>query len=118
VNAPPFRAEHIGSLLRPQKLLQDRSRVDECVVEAIRWQESLGLKVVTDGEFRRESWRLGFVSKVAGFARAEAWGNVDLQRDAARSVLSALPARGKVRRPRRLSRPRAILRRRSADLPG
>jgi methionine synthase II (cobalamin-independent) len=63
VNAPPFRAEHIGSLLRPQRLLQDRSCADECIVEAIRWQESLGLKVVTDGEFRRESWRLGFVSK-------------------------------------------------------
>jgi 5-methyltetrahydropteroyltriglutamate--homocysteine methyltransferase len=87
VNAPPFRAEHIGSLLRPQRLLQDRSRVDECIVQAIKWQESLGLKVVTDGEFRRESWRLGFVSKVAGFARAESWGNVDLQRDDAGNVM-------------------------------
>jgi 5-methyltetrahydropteroyltriglutamate--homocysteine methyltransferase len=87
VNAPPFRAEHIGSLLRPQRLLQDRSRADECIVEAIRWQESLGLKVVTDGEFRRESWRLGFVSKVAGFARADAVGNVDLQRDEAGNVM-------------------------------
>jgi 5-methyltetrahydropteroyltriglutamate--homocysteine methyltransferase len=87
VNAPPFRAEHIGSLLRPPRLLQDRALADECIVEAIRWQESLGLKVVTDGEFRRESWRLGFVSKVAGFARAEAWGNVDLQRDDAGNVM-------------------------------
>jgi 5-methyltetrahydropteroyltriglutamate--homocysteine methyltransferase len=87
VNAPPFRAEHIGSLLRPQRLLQDRSRVDECIVETIKWQESLGLKVVTDGEFRRESWRLGFVSKVAGFARADAVGNVDLQRDEAGNVM-------------------------------
>jgi methionine synthase II (cobalamin-independent) len=87
VNAPPFRAEHIGSLLRPQRLLQDRSRADECIVEAIKWQESLGLKVVTDGEFRRESWRLGFVSKVAGFARADAVGNVDLQRDEAGNVM-------------------------------
>jgi 5-methyltetrahydropteroyltriglutamate--homocysteine methyltransferase len=87
VNAPPFRAEHIGSLLRPQRLLQDRSCADECIVEAIRWQESLGLKVVTDGEFRRESWRLGFVSKVAGFARADALGNVDLQRDEAGNVM-------------------------------
>ena len=87
MNAPPFRAEHIGSLLRPQKLLQDRSRVDECIVEAIKWQERLGLKVVTDGEFRRESWRLGFVSKVAGFARADAVGNVDLQRDEAGNVM-------------------------------
>jgi 5-methyltetrahydropteroyltriglutamate--homocysteine methyltransferase len=87
VSAPPFRAEHIGSLLRPPGLLQDRSRADECIVEAIKWQESLGLKVVTDGEFRRESWRLGFVSKVAGFARADAVGNVDLQRDEAGNVM-------------------------------
>lgn len=87
MSAPPFRAEHIGSLLRPRKLLEDRSRMDQCVVEAIRWQESLGLKVVTDGEFRRESWRLGFVAKVAGFARADAVGNVDLQRDEAGNVM-------------------------------
>jgi len=87
VSAPPFRAEHIGSLLRPKKLLEDRAREDECILEAIRWQESLGLKVVTDGEFRRESWRLGFVSKVAGFARADAVGNVDLQRDDAGNVM-------------------------------
>jgi len=87
VSAPPFRAEHIGSLLRPPQLLQNRSREDECIVEAIRWQESLGLKVVTDGEFRRESWRLGFVAKVAGFARGDAVGNVDLQRDDAGNVM-------------------------------
>jgi 5-methyltetrahydropteroyltriglutamate--homocysteine methyltransferase len=87
VNAPPFRAEQIGSLLRPPQLLQDRSRADECIVEAIRWQEGLGLKVVTDGEFRRESWRLGFVAKVAGFARADAVGNVDLQRDEAGNLM-------------------------------
>ena len=43
--------------------------------------------MVTDGEFRRESWRLGFVSKVAGFARADAVGNVDLQRDDAGNVM-------------------------------
>ena len=84
---PPFRAEHIGSLLRPKKLLEDRAREDECILEAIRWQESLGLRVVTDGEFRRESWRLGFVSKVAGFARGDAVGNVDLQRDDAGNVM-------------------------------
>ena len=87
MSAPPFRAEHIGSLLRPKQLLADRSRVDESIREALRWQESLGLNVVTDGEFRRESWRLGFVSKVAGFARAEAVGNVDLQRDDAGNVM-------------------------------
>ncbi|HUQ24039.1 MAG TPA: 5-methyltetrahydropteroyltriglutamate--homocysteine S-methyltransferase, partial [Burkholderiales bacterium] len=87
---PPFRAEHIGSLLRPRALLEAKDRralEDGAIVEAIRWQESLGLKVVTDGEFRRESWRLGFVSKVSGFARADAVGNVDLQRDDAGNVM-------------------------------
>ena len=87
---PPFRAEHIGSLLRPRALLEARERraiEDQAIVEAIRWQENLGLRVVTDGEFRRESWRLGFVSKVAGFARAEAVGNVDLQQDDAGNVM-------------------------------
>ena len=85
MNAPPFRAEHIGSFLRPPEVLEGRD-VDEHIARLIRWQESLGLKVVTDGEFRRESWRLGFVSKVTGFARAESFGNVDLQRDEAGNV--------------------------------
>src|SRR5919201_5396922 len=97
---PPYRAEHIGSLLRPKALLEGGS-ADEFIPEAFRWQESLGLKVVTDGEFRRESWRLGFVSKVAGFARADAFGNVDLQRDDAGNVMrvgSAPVAVTKIRR--------------------
>ena len=94
MSGPPYRAEHIGSFLRPAKLLDFRSDKtsreaieNECVVDVIHWQESLGLKLVTDGEFRRESWRLGFVSKVSGFARADAVGNVDLQRDDAGNVM-------------------------------
>jgi 5-methyltetrahydropteroyltriglutamate--homocysteine methyltransferase len=86
MNQPPFRAEHIGSFLRPAEVLEGKN-VDEHIVRLIRWQEDLGLEVVTDGEFRRESWRLGFVSKVAGFARAESFGNVDLQRDEAGNVM-------------------------------
>jgi 5-methyltetrahydropteroyltriglutamate--homocysteine methyltransferase len=105
---PPFRAEHIGSLLRPPRLLAatgdptSRQAVeDECIAETIRWQEALGLRVVTDGEFRRESWRLGFVTKVEGFARADAIGDVDLQHDDGGTVtrIGAAPlAVGKVRR--------------------
>jgi 5-methyltetrahydropteroyltriglutamate--homocysteine methyltransferase len=87
VSSPPFRAEHIGSFLRPEALLQGKQSADQAIAEVIRWQESLGLRVVTDGEFRRESWRLGFVSKVAGFARGDAHGNVDLQRDDAGIVM-------------------------------
>ncbi|MET0680621.1 MAG: 5-methyltetrahydropteroyltriglutamate--homocysteine S-methyltransferase [Burkholderiales bacterium] len=110
---PPFRAEHIGSLLRPKALLDARyasppldagslrALEDEHVARVIRWQESIGLQSVTDGEFRRESWRLGFVSKVAGFARADAVGDVDVQRDDAGNAAkigSAPLAVAKVRR--------------------
>ena len=96
---PPFRAEHIGSLLRPEELVQ--SHEDEAIARVLRCQEALGLEVVTDGEFRRESWRLGFVTKVAGFARANAIGEVDLQRDDAGNVArigSAPLAVAKIRR--------------------
>jgi hypothetical protein len=41
---PPFRAEHIGSLLRPADLIEGDD--DEAIGRAIRWQESLGLKIV------------------------------------------------------------------------
>jgi methionine synthase II (cobalamin-independent) len=98
---PPFRAEHIGSLLRPRDLIEGGE--DEAIVQVIRWQESLGLKLVTDGEFRRESWRLGFISKVKGFARADAIGDVDVQRDDAGNVArigSAPLAVAKLRRVR------------------
>ena len=100
LSGPPFRAEHIGSLLRPEEILEGEAP-DRFIAEAIRWQEGLGLQVVTDGEFRRESWRLGFVSKVEGFVRADAVGDVDLQRDDAGNVarIGAAPlAAGKVRR--------------------
>ena len=100
LSGPPFRAEHIGSLLRPKDILEGKAP-DRFIAEAIRWQESLGLQVVTDGEFRRESWRLGFVRKVEGFVRADAIGDVDLQRDDAGNVarIGAAPlAAGKVRR--------------------
>ncbi|HYN13229.1 MAG TPA: 5-methyltetrahydropteroyltriglutamate--homocysteine S-methyltransferase [Burkholderiales bacterium] len=100
MSTPPFRAEHIGSLLRPKEVLDGRNP-DKHIVDAIRWQESLGLKVVTDGEFRRESWRLGFLARVAGFTRADAVGEVDVQRDDAGNaarVGSAPLAVAKVRR--------------------
>jgi 5-methyltetrahydropteroyltriglutamate--homocysteine methyltransferase len=100
LSTPPFRAEHIGSLLRPKEVLDGRNP-DKHIVDVIRWQESLGFKVVTDGEFRRESWRLGFVARVAGFTRADAVGEVDVQRDDAGTtarVGSAPLAIAKVRR--------------------
>lgn len=112
---PPFRADHVGSLLRPAELLaaryakrgqapcgaELRSLEDRCIVRAIRRQEELGLRSITDGEFRRESWRLGLVSKVAGLSRADAVGDVDYQHDAGgerRRIGNAPVATGKLRR--------------------
>jgi 5-methyltetrahydropteroyltriglutamate--homocysteine methyltransferase len=76
---PPFRAEHIGSLLRPRELKDafgKRSEIGEasyreilerCIVDAIRMQEEVGLQSITDGEFRRVAWSMGFVSALEGF---------------------------------------------------
>jgi 5-methyltetrahydropteroyltriglutamate--homocysteine methyltransferase len=78
--APPFRADHVGSLLRPQELKnafrdasagkidQDRLKIitDRCVWDAVGLQESVGLHSITDGEFRRGSWFFGFVQAVDG----------------------------------------------------
>lgn len=58
-----------------------RASADAHIGEAIRMQKALGLRCVTDGEFRRESWRLGAVQKGEGLVLAAAVGDVDLQRD-------------------------------------
>jgi len=77
---PPFRADHIGSLLRPKKLReafrahslgkipdQELRRVqDDSIREVIRLQEDCGLQVATDGEFRRVSYWEKFVRLTAG----------------------------------------------------
>jgi len=77
---PPFRADHIGSLLRPKKLREAfrkhaseeiserelRAVQDESILEVIRLQEDCGLPVVTDGEFRRVSYWEKFVRLTRG----------------------------------------------------
>jgi len=77
----PFRVEHIGSFVRPERLLEAararkanrldekefKSIQDECIRDIVAFQESLGLPTVTDGEFRRRSWSAGFIDAVDGF---------------------------------------------------
>ena len=77
---PFFRADHVGSLLRPHKLLQARNAwengalpgerleeiEDEAILEAVRYQECLGLQSISDGEFRRDIWWGGFIPYVGG----------------------------------------------------
>jgi 5-methyltetrahydropteroyltriglutamate--homocysteine methyltransferase len=78
---PPFRADHVGSLLRPPRLRQAfkdhlDGRIDDahfaqiqdqCIRDAVALQEEAGLEVVTDGEFRRGSYWSRFVERMDGF---------------------------------------------------
>jgi len=77
---PPFRADHVGSLLRPKALRDARARrekgeitaeqlkaIENGEIEAlIRKQEAVGLKSVTDGEYRRASWQTDFLQALDG----------------------------------------------------
>jgi len=79
---PPFRADHVGSLLRPHDLSDARQKwrdgnlefealrdlEDKHIRDAINLQEGIGLKSITDGEFRRDYWHLDFI---AGFSGVE-----------------------------------------------
>jgi 5-methyltetrahydropteroyltriglutamate--homocysteine methyltransferase len=80
---PPFRADHVGSLLRPASLLADRfdytaGRIDAgdlkeaedaAIRDAVAMQESVGLKSATDGEFRREQWHSDFIYALGGIRK-------------------------------------------------
>ncbi len=83
---PPFRADHVGSLLRPGQLLRARDdfaagRVkaddlraveDEAIREVVTMQEDeAGLQSVTDGEFRRASWHMDFIYQLGGISPAQ-----------------------------------------------
>ena len=82
---PSFRAEHIGSFLRPDRLMaavrQARdgkltpqalhAMQDECIRELVAMEEAVGLSSVTDGEFRRRGWSAGFIDAVEGFGLRE-----------------------------------------------
>jgi len=83
---PPFRADHIGSLLRPKQLReafrkhasgempdgQFRAAQDEAIRDAVKLQEDCGLQVVTDGEFRRISYWEKFVRLTKGLVVKDA----------------------------------------------
>jgi 5-methyltetrahydropteroyltriglutamate--homocysteine methyltransferase len=80
MNDQPYRAEHIGSLLRPPELIEARDAFkagklprdaltaieDHCIRDVVALQESLGLRSVTDGEFRRDSYLADFILALEG----------------------------------------------------
>ena len=82
---PPFRADHVGSFLRPPELLAARKGFEEGTIDAqelreveddairnvVALQEDLGLRSASDGEFRRTSWHMDFIYQLAGIASSD-----------------------------------------------
>jgi len=81
---PPFRADHVGSLLRPASVLAARDdfaagRItaqrlraveDEAIAGVVAMQQNVGLQSATDGEFRRASWHMDFIYQIGGVSKA------------------------------------------------
>jgi 5-methyltetrahydropteroyltriglutamate--homocysteine methyltransferase len=82
--SPPFRADHVGSLLRPPELLKARAGLDagqisaerlrevedEAIRDAVALQREVGLRSATDGEFRRATWHMDFIYQLGGIGKA------------------------------------------------
>jgi 5-methyltetrahydropteroyltriglutamate--homocysteine methyltransferase len=78
--SPPFRADHVGSFLRPPELLDARDKFqkgtisrsdlrraeDQAIREIVKFQEDVGLQSITDGEFRRTYFHIDFLEQLAG----------------------------------------------------
>jgi 5-methyltetrahydropteroyltriglutamate--homocysteine methyltransferase len=110
-----FRVEHVGSFVRPERLLAAvRARKagkledeelkgiqDGCIREIVAFQESIGLPSVTDGEFRRRSWSAGFIDAVDGFGLRD--GTLTFRDDSRVIGVAASPyAKAPLRRRRRI----------------
>jgi Methionine synthase II (cobalamin-independent) len=81
----PFRADHVGSLLRPQALLAARERFaagtldadglrgaeDAAIRDVVAMQEEIGLQAATDGELRRTSWHMDFIHQLGGITKTD-----------------------------------------------
>jgi 5-methyltetrahydropteroyltriglutamate--homocysteine methyltransferase len=93
---PPFRADHVGSLLRPPELLKARvehqagrlsaadlrTAEDRAIQDAVKLQRDLGLKGVTDGEMRRGSWHMDFLYQIGGVSHSDHRLRIEFKNDA------------------------------------
>ncbi len=109
---PPFRADHVGSLLRPAELAEARARAkrgelsaerlravqDRCIREAVAKQESVGIQAVTDGEFRRDWWHIDFLSGFDGvtLSSGDAYGDAKFKNTEEQPPF--MMVKGKIRR--------------------
>jgi 5-methyltetrahydropteroyltriglutamate--homocysteine methyltransferase len=105
---PPFRADHVGSLLRPPVLLDARARFaageidagqlraveDAAINDVVAMQEEVGLQSATDGEFRRATWHMDFIYQIGGISTAP--GNLSVKFRNADGSLEFTPAAMKV----------------------
>jgi 5-methyltetrahydropteroyltriglutamate--homocysteine methyltransferase len=101
---PPFRADHVGSLLRPASLLaarddfaagrieagQLRELEDAAIADAVAMQRDTGLQSATDGEFRRASWHMDFIYQLGGISKAP--GNLAVKFRNAAGTIEFTPA--------------------------
>ena len=113
---PPFRADHVGSLLRPQPLQQARASwkagtlppdalreiENGCIAVAIARQEAIGLRAATDGEYRRAYWHYDFVAGLDGVEIYEPEDKIRFQGNV------TLPHKLRVNGPVRWTRPTMI----------
>lgn len=111
---PPFRADHVGSLLRPPALLKARadpsmskgeltSISDDAIRDVVRMQSEVGLRSATDGEFRRTSWHMDFIYQLGGIGQTD--GRIEVKmRNEAGDVAFTAPAL-QVNGPIRLNEP-------------
>ena len=101
--SPPFRADHVGSLLRPPEVKaaresfesgaitaqQLREIEDDAIRAAVSMQEDVGLALATDGEIRRQSWHMDFIYQLGGVSRAPAGQSVEFHTLEGGTVVSA-----------------------------
>jgi 5-methyltetrahydropteroyltriglutamate--homocysteine methyltransferase len=113
---PPFRADHVGSFLRPQALLEARDRCakgeitraalreveDAAIRDIVRFQEDVGLQGVTDGEFRRTYFHVDFLEQLDG---VETKGGIAVSFHTAQGNVEFAPPVMKVTAPIRHARP-------------
>src|SRR6478609_333939 len=103
-STPPFRADHVGSLLRPPELLKAREEFhagridaaqlrgveDQAIRDVVAMQHDVGLQSATDGEFRRQSWHMDFIYAIGGIEKAP--GDIKVQFRNADGVIEWTPA--------------------------
>jgi 5-methyltetrahydropteroyltriglutamate--homocysteine methyltransferase len=101
--SPPFRADHVGSLLRPPELAAARERraageitagalrgiEDDAIRDMVAMQEEVGLALATDGELRRKSWHMDFIYELGGLEHVASGQTVEFHRLDGETVISA-----------------------------